>query len=304
MISSSQKLEVLQKRSHALRTARLFFEQRNYIEVDCPSLCKTATIDAHIDPIETEIGFLHTSPEYLMKRLLCQGMEKIYQISHVFRKGEVGKKHNPEFTMIEWYQVGFSFEDMIEETLLFLKEFIDYPTVCRLSFKELFVSSIQIDPFQTTVEDLKKVAELNGVHMDADLGIDDWLHILFSHVIEPNMDSNILYVVYNFPKTQAALSQVVDSTAKRFEMYFQGVELANGYLELQGKDEHIERFTKENATRKGHQKKTYPLDPKFLEAIDHLPVCSGVSVGFDRLLMLMLQKTHIKDVLPFSFDEL
>ncbi|MGD2170139.1 MAG: EF-P lysine aminoacylase EpmA [Chlamydiota bacterium] len=298
------KIDLLEKRAAALKKARQFFENAGYIEVDCPSLVKRATIDQHIDPIETELGFLHTSPEYLMKRLVAAGMNKIYQIGHVFRKGEIGKKHNPEFTMIEWYHTGFAYEEMIKETLEFLQDFLGTFEIKILSYQDLFINFLQIDPLHTNLQGLQKAAELNEVSIDDNLDFDGWLNLLFSHVIEPNMVRDTYYVITDFPPSQAALSKIVDGKAKRFEIFFQKMELANGYFELTDQDEHIRRFEKENFLRQQMGKKTYPLDEKLLASIEKLPDCSGVSVGFDRLLMLSSNQDNIESVLPFSFDQL
>lgn len=298
------KIDLLKTRAAALKKARQFFDDKGYIEVDCPSLVKRATIDQHIDPIETELGFLHTSPEYLMKRLVASGMEKIYQISHVFRKGELGKKHNPEFTMVEWYHVGLSFEKMIEESLNFVQSFLGSFEIKIISYQNLFTEFLLVDPFNSSIQDLQKAAELHQVSMNVPLDFDGWLNLLFSCVIEPNMLPNIYYVVTDFPPTQAALSKIVQKRAKRFEIFFQRMELANGYFELTDHDELTKRFERENFFREQLGKKAYPLDEKFIHATKSLPDCSGVSVGFDRLMMLANNQESIDSVLPFSFHQL
>jgi len=307
--TTTSKIEFLELRALALQKARNFFNYRNYIEVDIPSIVKFPAIDQHIDSFEiSKNHYLHTSPEYLMKRLLVQGMKQIFYLGHVFRIDEAGNKHNPEFTMIEWYHVGISLNSLINETLDLFKCFIGNKEIKYLSYREAFHVFLDIDPFTSNKNDLKSCAEKNGLSFDSDLSKDGWLQLLFSHLVEPSFKDGIYYVISQYPKSQAALARTEYvngfEIANRFEIYYNKTELANGYFELNDSQEQLYRFNEENAKRVQIGKAPYPLDQKFIQAINNLPECSGVSVGFDRLLMLSYKKESIKDVLCFSFDDL
>ncbi len=308
----TSKIEFLGLRALALQKARSFFICRDYIEVDIPSIIKFPAIDQHIDSFEASDQnknyYLHTSPEYLMKRLLAKGMKKIFYLGHVFRIDEIGSRHNPEFTMLEWYHVGLSLKDLIDETLDLCKSFTEEKKTKHLSYREAFKIFLNIDPFNASKHDLKSCAEKNSLIFDSDLDKDGWLQLLFSHLIEPCFEDDTYYVIFQYPKSQAALAKTeyIDGfeVANRFEIYYNKVEIANGYFELNDPQEHLNRFREENRKRILIGKNPYPLDEKFIHSIGNLPECSGVSVGFDRLLMLSHKKECIKDVLCFSFDEL
>jgi len=308
----TSKIEFLRLRALALQKARSFFNHRDYIEVDIPSIIKFPAIDQHIDSFEVsdknQTYYLHTSPEYLMKRLLAKGLKKIFYLGHVFRIDEAGHRHNPEFTMLEWYHVGFSLKDLINETLDLCKSFTEDKTTKFLSYQEAFKFFLGIDPFVSDQHDLKSCAKKNGLSFDSYLDKDGWLQLLLSHLIEPCFEDDTYYVIFQYPKSQAALAKTEYingfEVASRFEIYYNKVELANGYFELNDPQEHLNRFSEENKKRVQIGKKPYPLDKKFIHSITNLPECSGVSVGFDRLLMLSHRKECIKDVLCFSFDEL
>jgi len=310
--SKASKLDLIKKRASSLQKARYFFTSKGYFEIDVPSIVKYPAVDAYIDSFEVKsnenIGYLHTSPEYLMKRILTIGMKKIFYLGHVFRVDEIGKLHNLEFTMAEWYHVGFSLNEIIEETLDFCKNFIGEKKVVYLSYRNAFLKFLKIDPFITSIAELKIFAFKSNINISSELDKDSWLQLLFSDLIEPKFKNDIFYVISEYPKTQAALSKtkLVDSfeVAERFEIYYNQIELANGYFELNDSDELHSRFKAENRKRELSFKKPYPIDKNFISSIDHLPNCSGVSVGFDRLLMLAYKKSDIKDVILFPFNEL
>lgn len=261
--------------------AREFFRARNVLEVDVPMLSKMAPVDLHIDLIQTEVnrqrGYLNSSPEYGMKRLLSEGIGDIYQISHVFRDGEVGQRHNPEFVMVEWYRLGFSLEMLMEETLSFSRLFLEEDKFEKLSYNDAF---------------LKYAGKSYLECEDRDY--------VFAFEIEPKMKG--FTIVYDFPKQDAALAKVEGDVAKRFELYYYGCELANGYDELQDAEELKGRFVRANAKRKALGKPEYPIDYDFLAALEKgLPACAGVAVGFDRLMMLRHKAKHIKEVIPIAW---
>jgi lysyl-tRNA synthetase class 2 len=282
---------------------RSFFAERDVLEVDCPALSPYASIDLHIDVMKVDTGsgpgFLHTSPEYGMKRLLAQGSGDIYQLSHVFRAREMGPLHNPEFTMLEWYRLGFSFEEMIEETLSLCLLFLgDLPTR-QMSYQELIHHATGLDYASITPADL----HVRGIETGPDWTQDTLLQALVGFFIEPTLGSDHLFVVTHFPASQAALSQTCQQdgreVALRFEIYHRGVELANGYQELTDAAEQRRRLLASNAQRVLAGKESLPLDEPFLAALEQgLPPCCGVAVGFDRLLQLRHHLPSLHSILP------
>ena len=293
-------LAPLKNRARMLEQARFFFKQRGILEVDCGALVKRAPIDANIDVISafvssSEQGFLHTSPEYAMKRLLSLGCGDIYFLGHVFRKGEIGRLHNPEFTMAEWYRIDLSFEKMIQETCEFLSLFLGPLPIRSLSYRNAFLQYAGID---YTKDSLPQV---NPSWTKVET-----LHYILSHQIEPFLGAEELTILTDYPPYEAALACVVEkngeSVAERFEIYHNGVELANGYHELSDANELRRRFEKENEERKRRNQEPYLLDNDFLSSLENnFPNCCGVSVGFDRALMLQQKANSLSQVLPFAW---
>lgn len=304
------KIAILQDRAHMLFAARNFFAKRSVLEVDCGALVRCAPIDSNIDVIsatvsQKEIGYLHTSPEYALKRLLSTGIGDIYFLGHVYRQGEIGHIHNPEFTMAEWYRTHLSFPQMIEETCQFLFLFFGTLPVRTLSYRDAFAIYANLDYSRASIAELRRIAEPFSK-------TDSWprdalLHLILTHVVEPNFGRDELTVLTHFPPSEAALACVTEvngeKVAERFEIYHEGVELTNGYHELADATELCQRFEEENEIRKSKGKETFALDEKFLSALETFPSCCGVSVGFDRALMLRHKLRSIKEVLPFSWDE-
>jgi lysyl-tRNA synthetase class 2 len=289
-----------------LQRARDFFAARKILEVDPCSLVRHAPVDANIDVIEASVtdserGFLHTSPEYAMKRLLSAGCGDIFFLGHVFRKGEVGRLHNPEFTMAEWYRLSLSFEEMIQETCDFLFLFFGILPTRMLSYREAFRQYAGIDYSR---DDLTPLLP----HYAAAWSRDTAIHYLLTHVVEPNLGRGELTILEDYPPIEAALACVVEKkgerVAERFEIYYEGVELTNGYHELGDASILRQRFEEENTIRQGKNKEVYLLDEAFLSAMERgLPACCGVSVGFDRALMLRHKAHALQDVLPFTWAE-
>ncbi len=289
-------------RAKMLRSVRAFFEERHVLEVDCPILSRKASVDAHIDLIsalynQKERLYLHSSPEYHMKRLLAMGCGDIYQLGHVFRDGECGSLHNPEFTMIEWYRIGFSFEEMIDETLQICHLFLGEIPSTTLSYREAFIQYAKLDPFTASFSELQKQACISSDDRDT------LLCSILTEKVEPKLQS--LTALVHYPATQAALAKKkeVDGflVAQRFEIYFKGVELANGYHELQDPIEQRARLIAANVERIQLGKEELPIDDDFLAALEKgLPECSGVAVGFDRLLMLQSNSRTLADHIFFG----
>lgn len=295
------KIALLQDRARMLAHARRFFAERDVIEVDCMMLTAAPSIDAYINLIPAtchgnKTRWLHSSPEYAMKRLLADGCGDIFQLGHVFRDGESGNRHNPEFTMAEWYRLNISFEEMIHETCDFIQVLLGKLPVELLSYQEAFQRYLNIDPLTATDAELFELAKADGYPSLADEGRDAFLNILIAIHIEPHLGKDRLTALYHFPASQAALSRVVGPVAERFEVYYKGQELANGYHELTDSNEQRARFARSNSLR---EEPLLPYDEPFLEALDRLPDCCGVAVGFDRLMMIRNQITDIKNILPY-----
>ncbi len=268
----------LKNRASALKRARAFFDERGIREVDVPQFSRFAPVDLHIDPIvaATSEGprYLHTSPEYAMKRLLAEGSGDIYYLGHVFRDGELGRRHCPEFTMAEWYRIGFSMQQMIDETLEFIRLFTGDAPVEQMTYSAAFARC--------------------GLSPDED----PFLHM--ATIVEPSFAPTTLTVITHFPVTQAALAVQDEQGAHRFEIFFRGLELCNGYHELRDAGELRARFAKINEERT----KPLPIDTYLLDALTRMPACSGVAVGFDRLLMIEAGATSIDEILYFPWDRI
>lgn len=297
----------IKQRSTYLTKVRSFFEERKVLEVDCPNILSYPAIDTHIDSMSVEVsdtktGYLHTSPEYFMKKLLSQGSGDIYYLGHVYRKEEIGDLHNPEFTMIEWYRLNFSLKQMIKETIELLSEFLGIKKTQVLSYREAFLKYLQIDPFAISLNDLQSQVKKLGYEISLS-DKDSYFDLLLSHEIESRFPKDLFVVLTQYPPSQAALAQIEEldnlSVAQRFEVYYQGVELANGYKELNSSKLQRSRFIAENLKRKDLGKSTYPIDEEFLDSLDNLPDCSGVSIGFDRVIALAQKKKNIHEVSIF-----
>ncbi|MBS0621427.1 MAG: hypothetical protein JSR80_00490, partial [Verrucomicrobia bacterium] len=256
---------VLADRAVMLAAARHFFSKRGVMEVDCSALRLYPTADAHIEPLRAGNFYLHTSPEYAMKTLLCLGSGDIYQLGHVFRANEEGRRHRPEFTLAEWYRLGFSLQQMIDETIAFAELFIGPRPVQQFSYAEAFARFAPNDERDP--------------------------HLVLATVIEPAFDPHFFTVITDFPPHEAALAQIHQGVAKRFELFCEGLELANGYFELEDPQEYRLRGVG---------------DEELLAALEErgLPPCSGVAVGFDRLMMARHATDDIKDVLHDFTQEL
>ena len=309
-------LDTLKKRADILSRIRAFFAGRGVLEVETPLLARYSVTDPHMDVISAdhpcgagERYFLQTSPEYAMKRLLAAGSGPIYQLGKAFRKGERGSRHNPEFTMLEWYRPGFSLCDLMDEIEALLRVVLGAGvTAQRIEYRKLFLDFLGFDPLLADCNLVERVArEHVDVQMRSD-SVDDWLNLLMAEVVEPKLASMGPVFVCDYPASQAALARVeVDEdgtfVARRFELYVDGMELANGYHELTDAAEQRRRFELDNEQRREMGRDVRDLDEFLLAAVESgLPICSGVALGFDRLVMLALKKKNIAEVLAFSSD--
>jgi lysyl-tRNA synthetase class 2 len=307
-------IEAIESRAQLLDQIRYFFSHRNILEVDTPLLCSAGVTDPSIEPLIVDGGvslaqprFLQTSPEYAMKRLLAAGSGPIYQIAKAFRDGEAGPRHNPEFTLLEWYRPGYDHHQLMDEVAELVSHCLGDRPSHKLSYRELFAQTLNLDPFTATVAQLTEIAKK---HIDLAFVSDDrdlWLDLLMSHLVEPELADKGLCFVYDYPESQAALSRVVQSgdvaIGQRFELYVDGMELANGYCELTDAVEQERRFVADNEKRKAMGLDQRPLDTRLLAAMaDGLPPCSGVALGVDRLLMLRTGARDIRDVIAFDWE--
>lgn len=308
-------LEALRERAALYALIRGFFASRGVLEVDTPLLARSGVTDPALEPLvvteglppgEDAPGFLQTSPEYAMKRLLAWGSGPIYQLGKAFRAAEVGARHNPEFTLLEWYRPGFSLDQLIAEVAGLVAVCLG-PRPWRVySYRELFLQSLGVDPFTASVDELRQQAaalvDVGGMDGDRNL----WLDLLLSHAVEPWLAGQGMCFVCDYPASQAALARLRErdgfSVGERFELYVDGLELANGYRELADADEQRERFNADNLLRRSSGQPQRPLDERLLAALESgLPDCSGVALGVDRLLMCRTGESDIRRVLAFDW---
>lgn len=303
-------LSNLQIRAAFLTKIREFFAMRQVLEVETPILSTTTIPDPHIASLKTSIFdqtyYLQTSPEFHMKRLLAAGSGSIYQICKAFRADEIGRFHNPEFTMLEWYRVNFNAEQLLAEIDEFLIFLLDAKPAKYYSYQALFLNFLDIDPLIATAEELQHTATMNQITIQGlDLKDKDvWLNLLMSHCIEPKLnEANQPYFIYDFPLSQAALAKQSAKDARvaeRFEVYMHGIELANGFHELTDPIEQRRRFEDYLSQREKLNLASLPIPEPFLAALQHgLPACSGVALGIDRLLMIANHAKNIQQVIAF-----
>jgi lysyl-tRNA synthetase class 2 len=311
----------LKLRARLLRRIREFFDGRGFLEVETPVLSADTVVDRHLDPLpvtllddprEPAVGrtlWMQTSPEFGMKRLLAAGATAIYQIAHVFRGGERGAWHNPEFTMVEWYRAGDGMPEGIQLLADFTDQLLGMGAAERISYRQAFLSHVELDPLTATGPQLAEVARRRGLAIPPGLDVADrdaWLDLLLVECIQPHLGRGRPTIVYDYPASQAALARVRDEdppVAERFELFVRGVELANGYHELLDPDLLRMRNSRSNQLRRADGKYTLPEDSRLLAAMRHgLPPCAGVALGFDRLVMLAAGAADIAQVIAFPIE--
>ncbi|OAZ92628.1 EF-P lysine aminoacylase EpmA [Halomonas sp. G11] len=312
-------IETLRERARLLASVRRFFAARDVLEVETPVLGQGGSTDVHLVSLatmaRTDRGhrrlWLQTSPEFHMKRLLAAGSGPIFQLARSFRDGEVGARHNLEFTMLEWYRPGFTLADLIDETTALVANILPcfHGPVVHYRYRQLFHTYLAVDPFTTSLEALRRLATERGqmpTGSMANEGRDTCLDLLMGLAIEPQLGRNELSVVLDYPASQAALArrhQDADGewVASRFELYLNGIELANGYDELTDAAEQRARFMEDNAERRRLGLPEVDIDERLLAALEHgMPDGAGVALGIDRLVQLALGKARLEDVLAFS----
>lgn len=306
----SASVETLKQRAAIMQSIRRFFHERGVIEVETPLLCHTSVTDPYIQSISATLGqqryYLQTSPEYAMKRLLAAGSGAIFQLCKAFRLDEVGVRHNPEFTMLEWYRPDFDHHQLMTEMDELLQCVLKTHAAERVSYADLFLRFLAINPHQVTSHELQMLAKRHQLDIQANIDdVDTWLMLLMSHIIEPQIGQERPIFIYDFPVSQSALARIqstIPPVASRFEVYFKGMELANGFHELQDAKEQRRRFEANLQSRREQNLEMLPLDEHFLAALEHgLPDCAGVALGVDRLVMLALEKEKIAEVVSFDF---
>lgn len=314
----SASLEMLRDRALLLSQIRQFFAKREVLEVETPSLSRYANPDSAIDSIGADIHatpgsgserfYLQTSPEFFMKRLLAAGCGSIFQVCRAYRDGESGKHHNPEFSMLEWYRTGFSMNDLIDEVDLLMQSLISAQEGAaeRIEWHTLFQQCTGLDLRSATISDIRYIAGNYGIVLPADNSDAGLVEILFDIATGDWMRQRKGVIVSHFPASQASLALLSpeDSTvALRFEYYYKGVELANGFQELADADEQKRRFEVENSKRLQSGKPDMPIDDHLLSALSHgLPDSSGVAAGIDRILMMRNKLSRLDAVIPFPLS--
>jgi lysyl-tRNA synthetase class 2 len=302
--------EQLKSRARLLQTIREFFISRSVMEVESPLISMAGNTDPEIHSVRTSTGaYLRTSPEFALKRLLAAGSGDIFELGRVFRAGESGRNHNPEFTLLEWYRTGLDYHLLMEEVADLVRQcgrgkFDRWPHE-KLSYRQLFKRYLELDPFNADERTLSSTAKEHGIS-DINLGRKQWLDLLLTLVIQPALPEECLTFVYDYPADQAALSRIRPGSpplAERFELFLGRTELANGYQELTDAVEQLNRFDAENSQRESSGKPLYDIDHHLVAALEHgLPECSGVALGVDRLLMAIGDVEMIDEVLTFPIS--
>ncbi|WP_159739495.1 elongation factor P--(R)-beta-lysine ligase [Vibrio atypicus] len=310
-------IEQLRQRAKLLNSIRQFFAERDVLEVDTPAMSHATVTDVHLHTFQTEfVGpgyadgsklYFMTSPEFHMKRLLAAGSGCIYQINKAFRNEENGRYHNPEFTMLEWYRVGFDHHKLMDEMDALLQLVLRCGVAERMTYQQAFIDVLEVCPLESSMEALKVVAAQLGLSdiAEPEQDRDTLLQLLFSVGVEAKIGQTVPAFVYDFPASQAALAKINQQdprVADRFEVYFKGIELANGFHELDNPQEQLKRFEEDNVKRIEMGLSPQPIDHHLIAALQSgLPECAGVALGIDRLIMLAIGCDHIDQVTAFPF---
>ncbi|WP_026959531.1 elongation factor P--(R)-beta-lysine ligase [Aliagarivorans taiwanensis] len=312
----SASLKNLKMRARILGDIRQFFHERGVMEVDTPSMSQACVSDVHLSSFETLLRgpaapagqrlYLQTSPEFHMKRLLAAGSGCIYQLAKAFRNEEAGRHHNPEFTMLEWYRINFDADKLMTEVDDLVGKVLKTPAAVRVSYRQAFFTHLGVDPIDASTEELLEASIPLGVEdlVAKETNRDTVLQLLFSLGVEPHIGQDKPCFIYHFPATQAALARICEDdpqVSERFELYYRGMELANGFYELSDAEEQAQRFAADQRYRAEVGLPEAEIDQHFLDALQAgLPDCAGVALGIDRLLILACDAEHIKDVLSFD----
>ena len=311
-------LDTLRLRASLNALVRAFFAERDVLEVETPVLSVAGNTDPNIESFQARFRgpavagvpgrWLRTSPEFAMKRLLAAGVGHCYELGRVFRNGEFGRQHNPEFTMLEWYRVGWNHHQLMDEAAELVQaalRLVGRSVVVReTSYRQLYQDHFGFDAMTASEADLRAPLAVYAID-DQGLTRDDWLDLLMTHLIQPNFAANRILMVYDYPKSQAALARVRQGevpVAERFELYLGPVELANGYRELGDPQEQRERWLRDHSLRGKRGQSLPALDERLLSALPEMPDCAGVAMGMDRLLQCLLGGDRLAEVVAIPFD--
>ena len=306
----SSSIAQLRKRADIISDIRRFFKERGYLEVETPILARHGVTDVYLSNIKAQFRgedyCLQTSPEYHMKRLIAAGSGPIFQLARAFRDDELGRWHNPEFTLLEWYQLHVDHHGLMAEMDDFLQRILGCERLKKTTYQQAFLDACDLDPFHTNAQQLQNTVRRFALQdvLAKDAHLDQYLFLLMSHVVEPALAlENRPVALYHFPPSQAALAQINHGVAERFEVYYRGVELANGFHELTDAQEQRRRFQQDNVLRQQLNQEPLCMDEYLLQAIQHgLPPCSGVALGVERLLALQLNQPSIAQTMAFDFS--
>jgi lysyl-tRNA synthetase class 2 len=310
--------KALRLRAELYALFRRFFAERGVLEVETPVLSAAGNTDPNIESFALRFDgpktageaqrWLRTSPEFPLKRLVAAGIGDCYELGRVFRNGEAGKRHNPEFTMLEWYRVGWDHQQLMDEVAELLKLALALAgrraTVRDTSFRQLYQDKFGFDPMEASEAELRSPLGVYDIDPKG-LTRDDWLDLLMTHLIQPSIPANRILLVYDYPVSQCALAKIRPGkppVAERFEAYLGPLEMANGYHELSDPAEQRARFEADLDRRRARNAATPALDERLLAALPKLPPCAGVALGVDRLMMALLGTEKIGDVLAFPFE--
>jgi lysyl-tRNA synthetase class 2 len=301
-----------------LQRLRAYYDRESVLEIDTPALSSTAVTDIHIESLTvsscltTAPLFLHTSPEFCMKRLLASGYPDIYSICRVFRDAEVGRGHQPEFTMVEWYRLDFSLGEIIADTIAAIAAALDDSTLTERAvtteYRDEFEAACGVDPLEASTADLAEAAGADaGLRRALGEERDDWLDLLMTTRVAPSFAADKLTVVKHYPASQAALARLCPDNGKvadRFEVFIGALELANGYVELTDARTQASRLADDQDARKRRDLALRPHDQNLIAALESgLPACAGVAMGLERLQMMHDKTDDIRDVIPFPFED-
>ncbi len=309
-------LERIKIRAKVLAQVRGFFAERGVLEVETPLLSGATVTDLHLHTLATEAEIpglggptrlhLQTSPEFAMKRLLAAGSGPIYQLCKAFRDQEAGRLHNPEFTILEWYRPGWDHHRLMDEIENLLTVILGAAPARRRSYGELFSTELGVDPHRDSAETLRRRALKQGLEDVAGLDREGWLSLMMTHHLEPTLGRDAPTFLFDYPADQAALARIRHDdppVAERFEVYVNGIELANGYHELTDAGEQRRRFEQDLEIRRSRGLPEAPIDHRLIDALDHgMPACAGVALGVDRLVMLAAGASDLKDVIAFPIE--
>ncbi len=311
--------ELARRRASMLRRIRCYFETRDVLEVDTSALSRSAVSDVQIESLEVRSGhsaeplYLHTSPEFMMKRMLAHSWPDIFSMGRVFRDDEWGPRHQPEFTLLEWYRLGFGLGDIISDAIELIATALDDPGLLAsttvVDYRDAFVTTLALDPTSASIRELTTAANADA-DLIAAIGSerDDWLDLLMSTRIAPEFARDSLTIVRHFPASQAALARTCPddaSVADRFEVFMGDMELCNGYVELTDAKEQFARIADDQSNRQRRGRAVRPYDRRLIDALEHgLPDCAGVAVGIERLQMIHEKSDDIRNVIPFPFEKI